>query len=92
MRAYKPLVGEIIGWNGSGMGDSAGLIVLLQVGMTGLHAEGDWHLGRKVPVRMVPQLKISHAAAQCNILLVLEIRKKTVTQISFIVSTSELTR
>lgn len=56
------------------MGSS--LIVLLQVGMAGLHAEGDWHLSRQVPVRMVTQLKISHAAAQCNILLVLQIAKK----------------
>jgi hypothetical protein len=59
----------------SGMGYSA-VIVVLQVGMIGLHAEGDWHLGRQVPVRMVTQLKIFHAAAQCNILLVLQIIKK----------------
>jgi len=62
--------------NGKWNGGFSSLIVLLQVGMAGLHAECDWHLGRKVPVRMVPQLKISHAAAQRNILLVLEIRKK----------------
>jgi hypothetical protein len=52
------------------------LIVILQVGMTGLHAEGDWHLGRQVAVSMVAQLKISHAAAQCDILLVLQIMKR----------------
>lgn len=60
----------------SGTRASSSLIVLLQVGMAGLHAEGDWHLGRQVPVRMVTQLKLSHAAAQRDILLVLQTTKE----------------
>lgn len=49
-----------------------GLAVLLQIGVARLHAEGDRHLGCKVPVWMVPKLEIPHAPAQGDIMLVLD--------------------
>lgn len=63
--------GSIVGFSHS----EALLLVFLQVGVAGLHPEGERHLGSEVPVVLdlvVPDLQLPHAAAQLHILLVLE--------------------
>ena len=60
----RPFDGDIWRFNG--------LAVLLQVGVARLDAEGDRHLGCKVPVWMVPKLKFPHVPIQRDILLVLD--------------------
>ena len=47
-------------------------MVLLQVGVAGLHPEGEWHLSSKVPTLLVPELSLPHAATQLNFMSVLE--------------------
>jgi hypothetical protein len=50
----------------------SGLLVFLQVGVAGLHPEGEWHMGSKIPTLLVPELHLPHAAAQLGFLLMLE--------------------
>lgn len=49
-----------------------GLLVFLQVGVAGLQPESERHLGSEIPTLMVPELHLPHAAAQVDVLLVLE--------------------
>lgn len=54
------------------MAGFSGLLVFLQVGVAGLQPEGERHLGSEIPTLMVPNLHLPHAAAQVDVLLVLE--------------------
>lgn len=51
------------------------LLLLLEVGVAGLHPEGERHRGREVPVVVVvAELQLPYAAAQLDLLLVLKTR------------------